>query len=132
MSNDVVAAMHVPLPEADAPPAMAPEHTQPDYKISLGVVAEAHRPGDHACPHCAGTMHRSHARSLLERVRKWFSHQRLFRCDSCGWRGWLVPLEFGDHQPMEARPAPDLSSLDSVSYPTQGQPRQTFAPRNLQ
>jgi len=99
---------------------------------NLEVVAEAPRAGDHACPHCAGTMHRSHARSLPERLRKGLSHQRLFRCDSCGWRGWLVPLEFGDHQPMEARPAPDLSSLDSVSYPIQGQPRQTFAPRNLQ
>jgi len=101
-----------------------------DHVRGTGPVAIAYL--DLACPHCAGAMHRSHARSLPERVKRGFSHQRLFRCDSCGWRGWLVPLEFGDHQPMEARPAPDLSSLDSVSYPIQGQPRQTFAPRNLQ
>jgi len=129
---DVLAAMHALVPEYGASPTLAPEQAQPQYRVSSEVLAEAPRAGDHACPHCAGTMHRSHARSLPERLRKGFSHQRLFRCDSCGWRGWLVPLEFGDHQPMEARPAPDLSSLDSASYPIQGQPRQTFAPRNLQ
>ena len=68
-------------------------------------AAQASRPARS----CAGALHRSHARSLPERMRKGLSHQRLFRCDGCGWRGWLVPLQFGDARPAgSSGSAPDL------------------------
>jgi hypothetical protein len=38
-------------------------------------------------------LHRSRARNVLERFRKARSMKRLYRCDGCGWRGWLLPLE---------------------------------------
>jgi hypothetical protein len=57
-------------------------------------------------------MHRSHARSVFERARKALSVKRPFRCDDCGWRGWLIPLEFGGS--LEPAAAPDLAYLDST------------------
>ena len=48
------------------------------------------------CPSCSGLhVHRSKARSPLERVKKLRTEKRLYRCEDCGWRGWLTPLEFG-------------------------------------
>ncbi len=130
---DVLAAMHALIPEYGASATTAPPERPPaEYEVSSEVVAEARRAGEQACPHCAGAMHRSHARSLPERVKRGFSHQRLFRCDGCGWRGWLVPLQFGEHGPLEAPPAPDLASLDLATQPIQAPPRPLFSPRNLQ
>ena len=58
-----------------------------------GLVAEliAQR-----CPSCKSLrVHRSKARNALERLKKLRTDRRLFRCEECGWRGWLTPLEFG-------------------------------------
>jgi hypothetical protein len=47
------------------------------------------------CPSCrSANLHRSKARNLYERLRKSHTPTRLFRCLDCGWRGWLLPLEF--------------------------------------
>jgi FlaA1/EpsC-like NDP-sugar epimerase len=128
---DVLAAMHALIPEYGASPTAPPEQREPEYEIGSGAIAEARRKGEQACPHCAGTIHRSHARSLRERVKKGLSHQRLFRCDGCGWRGWLVPLQFEDHDPVEVPAEPDLGLLDSVTLPAPAPARPSFAPRNL-
>jgi UDP-GlcNAc:undecaprenyl-phosphate GlcNAc-1-phosphate transferase len=46
------------------------------------------------CGRCGGrSVHRSKARSAYERLRKLHTPRRLFRCNDCGWRGWLLPLE---------------------------------------
>ena len=35
-------------------------------------------------------MHRSHARSWVERLRRRVTARTPFRCSACGWRGWRV------------------------------------------
>jgi UDP-GlcNAc:undecaprenyl-phosphate GlcNAc-1-phosphate transferase len=52
--------------------------------------------GSEPCEGCGGArLHRSHARNVFERLRKSRSLKRLYRCNDCGWRGWLMPLETG-------------------------------------
>ncbi len=44
------------------------------------------------CPSCDGSrVHRTVCRSFTERALKRLTRRRLFRCRSCGWRGWGVP-----------------------------------------
>ena len=51
------------------------------------------------CPACASQrLHRSLARSRWERIRKLFTHQRLFRCHHCAWRGWADVMELAGIQ----------------------------------
>jgi hypothetical protein len=46
------------------------------------------------CGGCGGrNVHRSKARGAYERFRKLHTPRRPYRCDDCGWRGWLMPLE---------------------------------------
>ena len=52
--------------------------------------------GAQPCPACKSfNVHRSMARSTFERFKKLRTDKRLYRCEDCGWRGWLTPLEFG-------------------------------------
>lgn len=69
------------------------------------------------CPRCRGLAHRSRARRFDQVVRKSFTPKRLFRCSSCGWRGWLLPLDTVTPQsiPFSTLPPPDLRALDAVS-----------------
>jgi FlaA1/EpsC-like NDP-sugar epimerase len=84
------------------------------------------------CPSCiSARVHRSRARSLVERVRRSMSAERLFRCDACGWRGWLVPLVSVDGEPVTEFDVPNLSSVDDAVSATTPAPRRTFSPRNL-
>jgi len=46
------------------------------------------------CVGCGGrNVRRSRAKGVYERFRKLHTPARPFRCDDCGWRGWLLPLE---------------------------------------
>jgi FlaA1/EpsC-like NDP-sugar epimerase/lipopolysaccharide/colanic/teichoic acid biosynthesis glycosyltransferase len=84
------------------------------------------------CPHCKdGRIRRSHARSIAERVKRGLTEERLFRCEQCGWRGWMVPLVFAGFRPVAEVPPPDLSRLDEVVASNPGPPRPSFSPRNL-
>jgi len=68
------------------------------------------------CPRCAsGRMHRSHTHNALERFRRSYSTKRLYRCSECGWRGWLLPLEFGETPGVARIEILDLTSLDMVT-----------------
>jgi len=59
------------------------------------------------CPDCQHGVHRSRARGMREGFIRGLTHQRLYRCEKCGWRGWLTPLEY---------PAPPLAeALDPVN-----------------
>jgi FlaA1/EpsC-like NDP-sugar epimerase len=89
--------------------------------------------GVRSCPICeTGMIHRSHAKSMVERVKREFSSRRLYRCDACGWRGWLMPLQFAaGTSPIEAQPALDLRTLDAVVPPVEQTRRPSFSPRNL-
>ena len=48
------------------------------------------------CPSCGNynTLHRSHARSLRERLVKNFTPYKKYRCGQCGWRGYRSTLNF--------------------------------------
>ncbi len=64
------------------------------------------------CPSCKGwRVHRSKARNLYERFRKSRTDRRLYRCEECGWRGWLIPLEFGARTRIDVPSRPDFRSL---------------------
>ncbi len=43
------------------------------------------------CPSCgsAGTLHRSRSRNALEHLIKKLTFYKIYRCKSCGWRGYL-------------------------------------------
>ena len=109
--------------EAPAP-AIAPAAPP---RLAAGQVVAGTQP----CPHCNGCLHRSRARSRWERIRKEFTNSRLFRCEKCGWRGWVVPVEHGDAVPVEYTSPPDLRLLDAHVAPAPLPTRARFAPRNL-
>ncbi|KUO59079.1 hypothetical protein APF79_10670 [bacterium BRH_c32] len=48
------------------------------------------------CPECneVGTLHRSRARSMKEQVIKKITFFKLFRCKTCGWRGFKSTFSF--------------------------------------
>ena len=88
-------------------PAPAPEKAAP-----AGVLAAMHALGSDPCPSCgSGEVYRSKARTAYERLRKAHTVKRMFRCQHCGWRGWLLPLECAAM--TEATWSPDLTAIDA-------------------
>ena len=110
---------------------------QESVAVTEANTAAGSSPGDtirlaQPCPHCGSSrLHRSRARNLPERVRRNFSARRLFRCDDCEWRGWLIPLDFGDFDPIVGPDTPDLGSLDVAMHSARPSLRPTFSPRDL-
>lgn len=43
----------------------------------------------HICPVCESPIHRSHSRSVIERLIRIFTRYKLYKCSTCKWRGWL-------------------------------------------
>jgi FlaA1/EpsC-like NDP-sugar epimerase len=85
------------------------------------------------CPSCiSARVHRSHARNLVERMRRGMSPERLFRCDACGWRGWLMPLVSIESDLADQASAPDFTEIDKAVTRSTPIARKTFIPRNLQ
>ncbi|MGE5244010.1 MAG: polysaccharide biosynthesis protein [Betaproteobacteria bacterium] len=84
------------------------------------------------CPNCgAPTLFRSKARNLHERMRRNMSVQRPFRCTTCQWRGWLIPLHVSDAEAVEPAAVPDLAALDVALQGAGPAVRPTFSPRDL-
>ncbi|MGH9346878.1 MAG: hypothetical protein ACRD26_06375, partial [Vicinamibacterales bacterium] len=84
-----------------------------------------------ACPACHSLgLQRSHARSMAERIRRRLGDERLHRCATCGWRGWLPPLDYATSPAAETTHMPDFSAMDAAigSAVSRGP---AFAPRNL-
>lgn len=48
------------------------------------------------CPECKkpGTLHRSRPRKFSEKLAKYLSLYRVYRCNSCGWRGYRFLFTF--------------------------------------
>ncbi len=46
------------------------------------------------CPSCSNvsTLHRSRTRNWKESFFKSFSFYKIYRCDNCGWRGYLSTI----------------------------------------
>jgi len=110
----------------------APIDADVSEPLHVPVVAAA-SVGEQPCPRCAtGRVRRSRARSLRERVLKGFKAERLYRCDDCGWRGWLIPMQFDEDSGVDSRVAPDLRSLDAVVSGAGSPGRPSFSPRNLE
>ena len=109
-----------------------PLRQQPREIPNASTLSFVHAPGTQPCVRCKnGTLRRSRARSQWERIRKEFTGARLFRCEQCNWRGWVVPIVDAAPMPIEQSAAPDLRSLDAdiTAAPLPTRPR--FAPRNL-
>ena len=116
--------------------AIAPAAAQPaeadavDEGEFAGFEAE---PVYQYCPNCVSTrVHRSRARNLMERVRRNMGQERLFRCDGCGWRGWLIPLVSIEGEPLQTGAAPDLQNVDDAVISPPPDSRPAFSPRDLQ
>jgi FlaA1/EpsC-like NDP-sugar epimerase len=105
--------------------------TEERLPIQAAAAVEIRSRDEQPCPRChVGRARRSHARTLLERIKKERTFDRLFKCDDCDWRGWL-PLHFAEDAPVDVLPTPDLTSLDAVNTPRPGARRPSFSPRNL-
>ena len=89
-------------------------------------------PAGPSCPKCpSGRLVRSRSHSMADRVRKRFTADRLFRCDACGWRGWLLAPNAGGAPPLEQPATPDLSPLDYAVAPQAMAHRPSFSPRDF-
>jgi len=79
-----------------------------------------------ACPKCrAGHVYRLHARTLFERAVRAVGERRLFACDECNWRGWLVPVEIGVAASDASLMKPDLREIDAALSLTPFSPQRT-------
>jgi FlaA1/EpsC-like NDP-sugar epimerase len=110
------------------PAAAAP---LPDMAAAVAET-DSRGQGEQPCPRCrVGQLHRSHARTLPERITKSFTAGRLYRCNDCHWRGWLKPLQVWQATAGSSLETPDLGSVDAViSHPPTA--RASFSPRDLQ
>lgn len=70
------------------------------------------------CPKCqSNRIHRSRSRNWWERLRRDFSRNRPYRCESCGWRGWGPETDPQFSMPAAAEsdaPSPDFEALDEA------------------
>jgi FlaA1/EpsC-like NDP-sugar epimerase len=108
------------------------EHVQPTVAANAATITFVQAPGTQPCVRCKdGTLRRSRARSQWERIRKEFTGARLFRCEQCNWRGWVVPTVDDTVLPIERSAPPDLRSLDADITAAPLPARARFAPRNL-
>nr|MDQ3069225.1 hypothetical protein [Acidobacteriota bacterium] len=71
-----------------------------------------------ACPSCGFSHLRgSRPRSLLERVRAWWTGTSFFRCQTCEWRGplrdeWNVTRAFPNVRPLKLTRELDIEALE--------------------
>jgi FlaA1/EpsC-like NDP-sugar epimerase len=115
------------IPEFEAAPMAADAHATTEPAPSPDPTPD--EPTEQFCPECqSANVHRSKTRTIAERFRRDRSNERLYRCTSCGWRGWLTPLEFC--APLAAAALPDLRALDDMAESV-GFERRSFSPRNL-
>jgi len=116
--------------------------TEVSAPASVGAVPDAVAPtphpgvamfgdGDMVCTRCSkGRLYRSRVKSLIERARKEFTAKRPFRCDTCGWRGWLPIIEPAVPLTVDAVATPELSMLDRA-VATGPDAHRPFSPRDL-
>src|SRR5207248_2551319 len=94
--------------------AAQPFDTLSEDAVPVATTATTSR-ANQRCPRChAFALHRSHTRSIVERIRKEFSEQRLYRCDDCGWRGWAVPIDAAGRSTTAQHDVPDLTSVHAA------------------
>jgi FlaA1/EpsC-like NDP-sugar epimerase len=115
--------------DADRSTTEVPAHAAAQRPALRSLLGHDER----CCPSCGeASAHRSRARTIQERLKKEITAERLFRCDDCGWRGWLAPLPPAMPVAVEVIQPPDWPSLDSEVELQPVARRQSFSPRNLQ
>ena len=107
----------IPFPSQEAPAAAA-----------IGSPARV-EPVCHRCR--SGFLHRSRARTLFERVVRAVGDKRLFTCDECGWRGWLMPIDVGVALSDGALKRLDLREIDAAIAITPFFPDRSSSPHSL-
>ena len=116
------------LSAADGETAVAPPSIE-----RAPAPADALKIAEQPCPTCGSfTLYRSKAKNLAERIRRQFSAQRLFRCTTCRWRGWLLPMHINDAGAVEPAAIPDLAALDVALQASAPTLRRSFSPHDLQ
>jgi len=109
-----------------------PVETDSRAEAPVAVASTAFGHDEQPCPRCPdGHVRRSKARSLAERIRREFTSERLYRCAECGWRGWLMPMDFGEQALIDPIATPDLRTLDDAIPGNGSSTSPHFSPRNL-
>lgn len=88
------------------------------------------------CPECsAPALHRSRAKTIIERARKRYSRKRIFHCRACDWRGWIeetrlrYPIAELPRDPFMPAPAnDDIPAVDIMPRDAVGRGRQDSGP----
>jgi hypothetical protein len=128
----VIAWLGTVIPEYAAPDAIYVGHDVGAAPPAPPTPSQEDRLSQE-CPKChAGQVHRSKARTVFERVQRELKEERLYRCDQCGWRGWLTPLVYVGAEPIAEFETPDLTALDSAASAAPAVHRASFSPRDLQ
>jgi hypothetical protein len=73
-------------------------------------------------------VHRIRATTVFDRVMKELTPRRLYFCEACKWRGWLVPSD-PQCAPIAYQGTTDLTRLDDVPVPPEQRPE--YSPRKL-
>jgi DNA-directed RNA polymerase subunit RPC12/RpoP len=78
---------------------------------AVGQAAESKDPAAELrrvkCPRCGHSLHRSHARGIVENVLRRVLQLRKFRCESCGYRKWRGGEGRKSREPSAAAAAPN-------------------------
>lgn len=78
-----------PLHEEETWGAPPPIDETPVF-VSTHSKKEKRKHTGRECPRCGEeAVHRSHHRGLIERIRKFLTGKRVYRCHACEWRGWM-------------------------------------------
>jgi FlaA1/EpsC-like NDP-sugar epimerase len=101
-----------------------PAEERPSPAVSL-----PRRVPEQTCPACkSDRVHRVRTTGLFDKVKKELTSRRLYACEACRWKGWLIPLDAGSvllpHEDL-----PDLTSLDDLDV-RPSEPRSNY-PRKL-
>jgi len=93
---------------------------------TAGPVLE--RIQEQTCPSCQGRVRRIRATTVFDRLMKELTARRLFFCEACKWRGWLLPRD-PQCPPLPYQGTTDLTSLDDPAAKPEQRPQ--YSPRRL-
>ena len=93
------------------------------------AAPEPERIHEQTCPAChGGRVRRIRTTTVFDKLMKELSARRLFFCEACKWRGWLVPRD-PQCPPLPYQGTTDLTRLDDIAAPSDQRPQ--ISPRKL-
>ncbi len=112
------------LAEPQISPIAAAEATPPAIESPISANA--------ACLACASTsFRRSRVVGLVELVRRQITDKRPYRCDNCGWRGWIDVVSVPARTVATRDNHPDLGAIDLAFSKVVGRAATTVTPSRL-